>query len=228
MTWKTKDVTNSEHPLIQHGLQNLIRLNPDWSVIISDDDEVDRYLRQCMSYNDYKLVHNLGIVQKSDIWRLYKMYNEGGMYVDIDRLCNVMLTSSIRQGVRWVLPVCNNRDFSHDMMITAPYNPAYRTAIDLYIQRLHEGHTSVYFLGPQTYMHAITLTVFQSMVDVNPGYDVFQQIKQSLSDISFIQVVDELPPYRTFLYNGQVDFDHEKIKRDFYGKTGIRHWTNEW
>ena len=36
-TWKDKDIKNNKHPVIQNGLKRMIKLNPDWKVIISDD-----------------------------------------------------------------------------------------------------------------------------------------------------------------------------------------------
>ena len=228
MTWKTRDVVNDDHPLIEHGLKSLVALNPDWELQLHEDAEVDQYLQESMTYDEYSLIRNAGIVQKSDLWRLYKIHNEGGLYVDIDRICNQSITPHIRDGVSWVLPVCIDYDFSHDMMLSASGNPVYKLAIRLYLQRLREGHTNVYFLGSQTYMHAITMAAFGKIINTNPGVDVFRQIKDSMKQIPFIQLVDEQPPYKTFLYDGPPPFDHETMKRDFYGKSNVKHWTGDW
>ena len=91
------------------------------------------------------------------------------MYVDIDRFVNTPLDELVDEGTKWVVPTCRDYDFSHDFMMTAPQNPVYSTAAQLYLQRLQEGHNSIYFLGPQTYMHAITLVLTGEMINTDPG-----------------------------------------------------------
>jgi hypothetical protein len=45
LSWKTKDLLDSESPLITEGVKKLIELNPNWEVTIYDDAEVDAYLQ---------------------------------------------------------------------------------------------------------------------------------------------------------------------------------------
>jgi len=92
IAWKTKDVVNSQSPLILNGLRNLIDLNPDWNVIIYDDHDIDEYLKSVLNKRDYNLIKDLHVVVKSDLWRQFKLYNEGGLYMDIDRFCNIPLS----------------------------------------------------------------------------------------------------------------------------------------
>jgi len=227
VTWKTRDIVNSSSPIIKYGLRNLIDLNPDWKVHIYEDNEIDEYLKNILDSNDYKLIQDKHIVQKSDIWRLFKMYTEGGMYMDLDRLCNKKIV--LPEHIKWVLPTCREYDFSHDLMISEPGNPVYAKTIELYLHRRREGFTNVYFLGSQTYMHSITSTIFGKVVNTNPGEDTFKWMREEIEKIPFIMTVREDPPYNTFLYEGnKEDFDHEAMKRSLYSDTGIKHWTGEW
>ena len=229
LTWKTKDIIDSHSPMIVNGVRRLIDMNPDWQVTVYDDNEIDSYLREWLDANDYRLIQDTHIVAKSDIWRLYKIYLEGGMYMDIDRLCNKSLSSFITDDVRWVLPTCRDYDFSHDLMISEPGNPVYFEAIKLYFQRRREGHTNIYFLGSQTYMHAITTTVLGKLINTDPGIEVFDWMRGELSKTSYIKMFREDPPYNTLLFEGSSDvFDHEAMKRTLYNNTGIKHWTGEW
>ena len=105
LTWKTKDIFNSQTPLIVNGVRNLVDLNPDWVVTVYDDNEVDEYLRKTLDAKDYMLIENKHIVEKSDLWRLFKIYTEGGLYMDIDRLYNIKLSDIITSlDIKWVLP----------------------------------------------------------------------------------------------------------------------------
>jgi mannosyltransferase OCH1-like enzyme len=82
--------------------------------------------------SDYALVKDVGIVPQTDLWRLFKLYTEGGLYIDIDRLCNISLNDVLDDTTKCVLPTCEDTDFSHDFMLSAPNNPIFANTIDLY------------------------------------------------------------------------------------------------
>ena len=229
LTWKTKDIFSSTSPLILNGIVKLKELNPDWKITVYTDQEVDDYLKYYLEPTDYNLIKDVHIVAKSDLWRLFKIYLEGGMYMDIDRLCNKDLSSFITDNIQWVLPTCREYDFSHDIMISAPNNPVYLETIKLYLQRRKEGNTNVYFLGSQTYMHAITHTLFGKVINTDPGVEVFKSMRQEIEKIPFIKTFREDPPNETILFDGSKEtFDLEVLKRSLYNDTGIKHWTGEW
>lgn len=228
LSWKDKDIIESDSLLIKHGVKRLIDLNPDWQYKIHTDEEVSEYLVQAMGSN-YDLVKDVGIVAKTDIWRLYKLYYEGGMYVDIDRFCDVKLSEVIPDNVTYVLPICREYDFSHDIMISSPGNQVFANAIEMYLHRRKLGFSSVYFLGAQTYMHAITYSMFGKMFNTNPGVGVFNEIINNISQLKDILVYKEDPPYSTFLYRNKEDLgDWVELKKQLYKDNNITHWTGEW
>ena len=228
ITWKTKDLLQSESPIVTEGVKKLIELNPEWEVTIYDDEEVDTYLQKKLG-DQYPLIADKHIVQKSDLWRLILLFEEGGLYIDIDRFIDTPLNDLVGPETRWVLPTCRDYDFSHDFMMTAPGNPAYQVAVNLYLQRLREGHNSIYFLGPQTYMHAITLVVMGEMINTDPGEEVFEEIREKLNSAGFINTYREDPPYNTIVYrNGALGLNWEQEKRKFYAESGLKHWSGDW
>ena len=229
VSWVSRDVVDSQCCIIVNGLKNLIDLNPEWQVTIYQDEEVDSYLRQTLSNKDYDLVKHTNIVDKTDLWRLLKIYQEGGVYADIDRLCNLPLDSVVTPKDEWILPTCREYDFSHDLMLSSPNNPVFINTALLYLQRRREGWDNTYFLGAQTYMHSITQTTLGQMINTNPGEKVFREICNNISKIDGIRVVREDPPYHTLIYknDGRVP-DWETAKREFYASEGISHWTGEW
>ena len=228
LSWKNKDVINSRSDLIQNGLRSLIDLNPDWRIEISTDAEVDAYLKEQLG-EDYNLIAEAGIVAKTDIWRLIKLFKEGGLYIDIDRFCNIRLNDLMDESTKWVLPTCADVDFSHDFMMSEPGNPVFANTINIYLSRRKEGHTGVYFLGAQTYMHGVTYTLFGQMINSNPGEEAFDQIRDHISKIPFIKTYRENPPADTIIYKGDVSaVSWEAMKRQFYKENQIKHWTGEW
>jgi hypothetical protein len=206
----------------------LVDLNPDWQVTVYDDKEIDDYLKGALSRSDYKLVENIHIVAKTDIWRLIKLHSEGGLYVDIDRLCNISLSDLFDDKTMWVLPTYRDSDFSHDFMMTAPNNPAFAKAIELYFDRRRMGHTNIYFLGPQTYMNAVSMVLCGKMLDTNPGQKAFEQIRSIIDEATFIKTYRENPPNDTIIYKSDELIDLETMKRQFYAEEGLKHWTGEW
>lgn len=229
IAWNDKNVLESSHPLIVNGLRNLRDLNPDWTIEISDDNDIEAYLRNTLNENDYGVIKDIKIVPKTDVWRLLKMYYVGGLYIDIDRYCNISLDSFLTEDIRWVLPVCDYKDFSHDFMMTAPDNPAFFNALQFYFDRRYSGYNNTYFLGAQTYMHALTYTFFGRIVDVNPGKKEFEEMLEFISSNNFIKTFVEKPPENTIVYNGGIKFNEwAEVKKSFYRENKIKHWTGEW
>ena len=228
LSWKTKDILEDNHPLITNGVGRLQQMNPDWKFVVSDDDDIEQYLKNNLTSKGYELVRNVHIVQKSDLWRLFKIYNEGGLYIDIDRLCNVKLNDIFTDEIKWILPTCRDYDFSQDIMMSAPSNPIFAKTIDLFMQRKMEGCENTYFLGSQTYMHAITMMLCGQLINTNPGIEVMNDIRQKISELSFIKIYREDPPNDTLVYQGNEIDNWENTKRDFYAKSKIKHWTGEW
>lgn len=230
-SWINDSILTSNHQFPKNTIQRMIELSPEWKFELSTDEDIEQFLVDRLDKIDYDLIKDCHIVEKSDIWRLMKLYEEGGVYTDIDRLCNTSLNFVITDDVMCVLPTCVDNDFSQDFMCSAPNNPIFLETFKLVMDRRKAGHANTYFLGPQTYMHGVTKALFGNIIDVNAGPGVFGEIRKELANHSFIKTYREDPPYHTILYrpeNQQIEFDHELMKRDFYTSFNIKHWTNEW
>ena len=105
MSWKDKSILESTNPLVIEGVKKLIKLNPEWEVTIYDDAEIDSYLKEQLEPQHYELIKDKHIVQKTDLWRLVKLFIEGGVYMDIDRFCNTSFDSLLKENTKWVLPL---------------------------------------------------------------------------------------------------------------------------
>lgn len=237
MTWKDKNVFNHSSALIQNGLRNLIELNSNWKVVIHDDNDIDSYLRIVLSPEHYSLIENVHVVEKSDLWRLFKLYTEGGLYVDLDRFCNVKLDDLLDEDTMCVLPTYLDVDFSQDFMMSAPQNPIYLKTIEMILTRRKMGIKETYVLGPQTYMHSVTSVLCGVEINSNPGLEIFSKIRSTIESYPFIKTYREIPPYDTILYkHNELTFrkddskitDWQKLKEMFYHSYGLRHWSNEW
>lgn len=231
ISWDDKDVINNPSPLIVHGLKNFHALNPDWTIQISNTQEVDQYLQAALGARDWALFDRTHIVERLDFWRLLKIYNEGGVYMDIDRFCNRSFDSILQPNTQWVLPTQNEFDFSQDFMMSSPHNPAFGLALDLALSRRRAGERNTYYLGPQTYMHAVTRSLCGQEINTNPGTVVFEQIRAVIAQHPFIVTYRENGPYDSVIYQRDSysdNLDFVTLKREFYQSYGIGHWAGEW
>lgn len=228
VVWNHKEILKSDHPLIVHGLHNLIQMNPDWQVTVYTPIDIEHDLKNVLSQENYDLVKSRHFVSKIDLWRQFKMYFEGGLYIDLDRLYNIPLKDVIANGIEWVLPTTKEYDFSCDIMLSSPNNPAFKTAFEMYLDRLKKGWNDQYFLGPQTYMHAVSYTLCGEIVNTDPGVERFDFLRQKISELSFVSTYREVPYDDMLVYRGPLGVELETMKRDFYKKEGITHWTGDW
>jgi hypothetical protein len=232
VSWIDKNLLNSNSIFVKECIGNVISLATDWHYEISTDIEINNYLKEHLSSLDYNLISNKHIIEKCDLWRLIKLYNEGGMYVDIDRLCNISINELIDENTKLILPTCLDYDFSQDFMCSAPENPIFNETIKLNLLRRREGHNNVYLLGPQTYFDGITMAMFGKIFEPNERTDVIKNVRNMINETNFIKTYREFPPYDTVLFKRKKItneiFDHENEKRKFYSQSGLKHWSGEW
>ena len=230
ISWLDDSILENQSPLVQNGIANLIRLNPNWQICFEDNDQVRSYLKCSIDRSDYLLLENKHIVEFLDVWRLVKLYNEGGIYLDLDRYCDVVLDEVIPSEVKCVLPTYLDTDFSQDIMISAAGNPIYQKAYDLIMHRRRQGSDNIYYLGPQTYMHAVTQTLCGTMIEPNPGIETMNMLREQINRSGFMISYRENPPSDT--YNCRKGMDTiqqwEHNKRSLYADYCLNHWTGEW
>ena len=176
-TWKDKDIRNNKHPVIQNGLKRMIDLNPDWHVVISDDGDVEKYLKENLSKKDYTNVKDTHVVEKTDLWRLIKLYNEGGAYHDLDRYCNISMNKIITKNIKFVLPTHEDFGFTHCFMATSPENPIFLKAIKDNIKKRKDlvskkMENKILILGASTWSE----TIFNTLFDYT-GYSYYKEFR---------------------------------------------------
>jgi len=219
ISWKNKEVLHSTCNIIQHGIVQLKELNPEYEFILYDDEEVEVYLQQ-LPKEDYERIQGRPMVEKIDLWRLLILYHEGGLYQDIDRLCNVSLHTILTPTTKCLLPTYYDIDFSQDIMCSSSKNPLFLRAIELnLIRRRHS--TDIMYLGPHTYFHAVTEMILGHSLERDPGPDAMNLLRQRIQECPYVQTFREEPPFHTILYQGPtIVFDKERL----YQSEGVKHW----
>ena len=230
VSWKTKRILNNKSPVILNGLANLKKINPDYKLEISDDNDVQTYLKSKLKKWDYIKIKNKKIVEKIDLWRLIKIYDEGGIYVDIDRYCNISFNDIIKKETKCILPTHGDIDFSQDLMISCKGNPIFKKAIEHNLAaRFLINPRGVFHLGPPIYMRAVTECVFGSRTKRKPGSRVMNDFRNSLQNSAHFQTYKEILPNNSliFKYNEKTFQKGNGLSKEkFYDSQGITPWSS--
>jgi len=237
VSWKNKDILSSNSPLILNGLKNFEKINPDWKIEISNNKKVDNYIKKNVSPKHYNLIKDKKIVQKTDLWRLLKICNEGGLYIDIDRYVNIPMSKIIKQGTKCVLPMCGRVDFSQDFVCGVANYYIHKNAINKYLQSLEAGR-GIFECGAISYMHSVSESLCGYKVQRKPNSkfwnDAIYKINHSPEIESFIEgglfdkILFKHDP-ETFIYlNGKtkdLDTEFKNQKAEFYNSQSVQHWN---
>tara|TARA_Y100000389_G_scaffold45476_2_gene40293 strand:- start:1515 stop:2318 length:804 start_codon:yes stop_codon:yes gene_type:complete len=222
ISWKTKDILDLNFNIIKHGIRQLKDLNPEYTFEISDNDDVENFIKKHLSKDDYYLIKNRNIVEKVDLWRLLKIYHEGGFYMDIDRFYNISLNDIINSEHKCILPMHYDIDFAQDIMMSSSKNIIFKEAIDLNLKRRRDGCTDILSLGPITYFHAVTKILLGNQIERYPSSDNLIKLKSVISNCKYLSTFIENPPYNTLIYRGMhIEFDKDL----FYEFCDVDHWT---
>jgi len=94
-SWYT---TNIPQP-IQNSINQMRRLNPEYSYYLFKDEDVNNYVNKSNYDNFLEAYNKLDIwASKIDIWRYLILYNEGGVYLDIDATIYASLNPLLNDG----------------------------------------------------------------------------------------------------------------------------------
>ena len=229
LSWKDKNVLGSNHQLIKKGAKNLEILNPDWDIHVYDDEDINRTLRDSIGLQNWNLIKDRKITEKTDLWRLIKIYKEGGLYVDIDRYIDTPIDNFVDKNTSLVLPICNNIDFSQDFILSHPKSEILGKAISNNIKYRKLGK-SLFFLAVNSYMHSVTEVIGGTKTErskTNKNY--FENLTTEIEKSKHIKTYLETGAHNHILFrNKKNDFKLEEFKKDkadFYNAYNVKHWN---
>ena len=225
ISWKNKNILDNNSHLIVNGIANMKRLNPNYQIVISDDNDIEQYIKKNIEDLDYQYIKDKKIVEKVDLWRLLKMYYEGGIYTDIDRYCNISFDDIIGTSSpkKCILPTYLDQDFSQDLLISCENNPIFLKAIQYNLIGRTRG-LKLYQLGSPLFMLAVTNIVFGEMKNINPGENVMENYRNLLNNSKYFLSYREEPMNNTLLYRNISDSEMHNNKLKFYNEQGIIPW----
>lgn len=230
LSWKNKNILDSNYSLIKKGAKNLELLNPGWDIQVYDDEDIDRLLRDSIGRDNWDLIKDRKITEKTDLWRLVKTYQEGGLYIDIDRYIDTPLSEIINQKTSCVLPTFQDVDFSQDFILTCAKNPIIGRAIANNLNYRKQGK-SMFFLAVYSYMQSVCEVLGAKIIDRGNNPEYFNDIRNRIDSCEHLKTFREIGPgYHTLYRNLAGDFNakiFEKDKADFYNGESVIHWNTD-
>jgi len=175
-------------PFVSHSIISLINLNPDWNLTVYNDTMIDRVIQRA---GDFGIIskeevdvligvegevegqkQTAHIVERSDIARLVLMYQQGGIYLDVDRLVSRKFADFITQSTRLCLPTHFDINFAQDILCSSPGNEMFLSIIQRASKIRLESERrkavnaawtqgkAVFEMGPPLYNSQILMNVF--------------------------------------------------------------------
>jgi hypothetical protein len=187
-------------------------------------------------------------VERSDVWRLLKIYREGGLYTDLDRLHDRSL-DFITNRTRMLLPMSGRGDqigdFAQDLICSAKHNPAIRLALATSLAVRHANGTlpgeekpsndRVTASGARSYTYGVSEHIFGVWLGYMPGKVVSDRVIELLGTLHPLVVsqVEQLPLGPSITLSRALDqrpheissAEYQQAKRALYSRAGVAHWT---
>jgi mannosyltransferase OCH1-like enzyme len=150
-------------PNLAKAVASWRKYSPEFRYYFFTDAMCDAFMREHFSGDIYDAYQRLPMaVMKADLWRYCIVYKYGGIYADVDTVCEQYPALLIKDGVQLCLapePSCPY--FCQWVFAAPPGSPILKAVIDLSVKRIlgiteFKGEHLVHFLtGPAVFTDAI-------------------------------------------------------------------------
>ena len=130
-----------EVPMVKYGIAQLKSMNPDWEFKVYSEADMDAFMKSKLPPHDWEMYEGAPLVAKGDLWRILKMYYEGGLYMDVDRMYNIPLSKLIKSTTtKLMLPTAGDMTFTTDFFCTSPGNVLFKRAYEIFLCTLRREY----------------------------------------------------------------------------------------
>ena len=159
--WQTyKD--HSANGLAKEYIDSWVNLNPDYEYRFLVDEEIDAYINHNFDRHTLNVFRALPFgVMRADMWRYAAIYNEGGIYADLDTQC---ITPIEQWGIaeeHLVVGMENKTHFCQWCFAAQPRHPVLEQVLELIVERWQQGvdlsqpYLTHYLTGPGIWTQVI-------------------------------------------------------------------------
>ena len=113
-TWKTKNL----HENCLQIKQKIQDLNPEYEMILYDDDDMKQFIKQNFDEYIYNCYVKLNVgAAKADFWRYCILYKNGGVYLDMDSIILHPLNELILEDDTCIITREGNKGFFNNWIM---------------------------------------------------------------------------------------------------------------
>lgn len=141
------------------------KLNPRWDYSFMDDQTISDYVQKAGTEFHAMFKAFPLSVMRADFWRYLVLFNEGGMYADIDTVCQTPLDNMVFDSDGMIVALENNIHFCQWAFYSVPGHPVLKRTLELIAHRwasrnepFHE-HFVHDITGPAVFSQAIIDTL---------------------------------------------------------------------
>jgi len=216
-TWKTKNL----HPNVELVRNKIQNNNPNYGMILYDDDDMDLFIKKNFDEKIYKAYNNLyNGAAKADFWRYCILFLRGGIYLDIDADIIKSLDELINNQDKCIITREGNKGtFNNWILIFERNHPILKKTIEYCCHNIENKTTNDVFnlTGPGVLTKAINDLLipiydknisnlyFESDEDLNKILNNSNnEIKTRFYGIDMENYAKFKHPYQNELYHNQI------------------------
>jgi mannosyltransferase OCH1-like enzyme len=165
--WQTyKDSFNSLPEIIKKAAQTWKDFNPEYKYIYMDDEEASAFILHEYGEDWLSIWNSCPIgVMRGDIWRYLVVNKYGGVYADLDTICNQPIESWLK--INCDMIVCEDDDginYAQLAFASCPEHPVLNKVLD-YIKKEFENpdYSNKNFVHDMTGVHIWTRAIQDSV-----------------------------------------------------------------
>lgn len=139
--------------------------NPDYDYVYMSDDDAREFIRKEYGSKVVKLFDNVPVgVMRADMFRYLVLLKEGGIYADLDTICNVPADEWVDRSNLFVVAPEHEMNFCQWTFAASPDNYILNSVVDLMISRLSNPDYSMknfvhYHTGPSMFTEGINKAI---------------------------------------------------------------------
>ena len=125
-TWKTKDIPDNW----KHAVESCKKNNKNYKYILWTDETMDKFIKKNFFYfyKTYKAYKYH--IQRCDVFRYFVLYKYGGIYLDMDIVCNKKLDDLLDNDIVLAHSTNVETTFTNAFYMVIPNHPFIKFCID--------------------------------------------------------------------------------------------------
>jgi hypothetical protein len=164
--WQTMK-TDTVPVLMKNYIDTWITQNPEYEYRLYDDDDILNFLTNDFPQflEGYKKL-KFG-ASKADLWRYLIIYKYGGVYADLDCICNKPLREWIDPAALFVTQLGINRDLCQWLIISVPGNPLFLKAAERSLENILKKNYKVSHYGFKYSNNKVSISDDSTLLNFN-------------------------------------------------------------